>query len=61
MEEMYRFVPRIQSLFEAVEVMHLPIWMVGGLLSATDIRLDKWTYPLGRRDELPLPLGDDVW
>jgi len=33
MEERYRFDPRIQSLFGVVEVMHLPIWRVGGLIS----------------------------
>ena len=37
-EERYRFDPRIQSLFGVVEVMHLPIWMVEGLMSASTRR-----------------------
>jgi len=61
MEERYRFDPRIQSLFGVVEVMHLPIWRVGGLISATAMRLDKWTYPSGPRGEPRPQLVDDVW
>jgi hypothetical protein len=37
-EGRYRFDLRIQSLFGVVEVMHRPIWMVGGLMSASTRR-----------------------
>jgi len=35
MEGRYRLDLRIQSLFGVVEVMHLPTWTVGGLMSAS--------------------------
>lgn len=40
MEGRYRFDLRIQSLFGVVEVMHRPIWMVGGLMLAPTWRLE---------------------